>query len=248
MLPEFVPLLVLRTKFCVPCEVILPAADPVPTVNDPLTPKLMLDCQRVLALLYVMVLSVAPFNVIPPPSAVVSVAPVVVMVVIAPATGVVPPVAEYETCVALSTEVTIYVPPVPRLPAPAVADNAEPGIRPVVDDIPEITAAHGPVPVIDPTVPVVLTVALGTEPSSIFLSSTVRTVELTDVVLPLTVRLPLNVTLPPTFKFSLTARPPVITAAPDTKELLEVPLALMRIEVVVEPPPYNLVGPLLPLP
>ena len=46
------------------------------------------------------------------------------------------------------------------------------------------------VPVIVPIVPVVLTVALGTLPSSRFLSSTVTVLLLTVVVIPLTVKFP----------------------------------------------------------
>jgi hypothetical protein len=60
-----------------------------------------------------------------------------------------------------------------------------------------MVATHGappvPEPEIEPTVPVVLIVAEATEPSSRFLSSTVIVLELTVVVVPLTVKLPLIV-------------------------------------------------------
>jgi hypothetical protein len=93
------------------------------------------------------------------------------------------------------------VPPAPKLPVPLVADIADPTIRPVVEDMPVIVAFHGPVPLMDPTVPVVLTVPDATDPSSRFLSSTTIVDEFTVVVVPLTTKSPVTVKLPPTLVF-----------------------------------------------
>jgi hypothetical protein len=62
----------------------------------------------------------------------------------------------------------------------------------VVDTIPLTIPAQGPEPVIVPTIPVVLIVALGTEPNSIFLSSIAKVDVLIVVVVPLTVKLPVT--------------------------------------------------------
>ena len=59
-----------------------------------------------------------------------------------------------------------------------------------------IVAVQGPVPVIDPIVPVVLTVALGTLPNSIFLSSIDSVLEFIVVDVPVIVKLPEMLTSP----------------------------------------------------
>ena len=53
-----------------------------------------------------------------------------------------------------TTFVIVYVPPAPKFPEPFVAVKVLPAVKPAVCAIPVIVAFHGPVPVIDPIVPV----------------------------------------------------------------------------------------------
>jgi len=84
------------------------------------------------------------------------------MLVMVPAVGVVPPMAEKIIDVDDGIEVTRYVPPEPVDPVPAVAVKNDPTPRPAVVDIPVIVAVQGLVAdaTIEPTVPVADTTAV----------------------------------------------------------------------------------------
>jgi hypothetical protein len=141
------------------------------------------------ALSQTMLLSVAPFRMIPPPSAVASVGAPPVILVTVPAA--MPEAAVIVIEVLLTIEATTVV--VPVLPVPGVEVIVDPTTRPAVLAIPVI------VPVVpDPeTVPDADTIPETTAPISMFLSSTVRVEELIEVTTPLTVRSPPTITLLP---------------------------------------------------
>ena len=90
-------------------------------------------------------------------------------------------------------------------------------VQPIEDQVIDLSVA--PLRVIPPP-SAVTSVGVATEPNSIFLSSTVRVVELTVVVVPLTVKSPVIVALPltaksvPTYNFLAMPTPPVIITAP----------------------------------
>jgi hypothetical protein len=193
----------------VPPIVIVPDVKPVPTENDPVVvagkseapskivvPLIFKDVakrlifsdevQPLLTDVQLNVLSLAPLRVIPPPAAVTSVAP--------PTENVIDPivfaVAEVIViCVDESTLVIVVDPP--KAPAPDDLVSAIPGIIPIVDVNP-VTVV---VVVIAVIVPVTEAIDV-TDPNSIFLSSTIKLLELIVVVIPFTVRFPPTITLP----------------------------------------------------
>ena len=94
-----------------------------------------------------------------------------------------------------------------------------------------IVLSVAPFRVIPPPLAVV-SVGLAVSPNVILISSTLTVVELIVLVVPLTVKLPVITTAPPTFKFSLIPTPPVTTT---------VPLPVVVLEVLA----VNVVAPLL---
>ena len=68
-------------------------------------------------------------------------------------------------------------------------------------------------------------------------STTVETVELTVVVVPLTVRSPAKTKLPPTFKFPVTPNPPTTLKAPVevVVELVPLPNIVSLLEITNRP-------------
>ena len=171
------------------------------------------------------VLSVVPFIVKPPPSAVKSVAP--------PAENTIEPAVLLDAlviviCVALSILVMVVVPP--NAPVPLVLVTTCPANSPTVLVIPVIVVVVV-VPVIVPTNPVELAI----DASSIFLSSTVKVDELIVVVVPLTVKLPEIIVSP------LNACPvlPVMANCPELSVSVTLPM-------VIDPgPTYKLLQRLL---
>ena len=87
---------------------------------------------------------------------VVAIEPVAIMLVIVPATGVVPDVAVNTTDELVIVPLTVYVPPEPRLPTLLVAIIVDPNTKPAVELIPVIIPVQGSLPAIVPTTPVVL--------------------------------------------------------------------------------------------
>lgn len=77
------------------------------------------------------------------------------MLVTVPAVGIVPPVAVNVIDVELGILATMYTPPFSKLPVPEVAVISSPTVKLSVVVMPVIVAVQGPVPVIEPTVPVV---------------------------------------------------------------------------------------------
>ena len=126
------------------------------------------------------VLSVTPLRVSPPPFAVTSVAPPTLNTIGPAVFAVVELIA---IAVSLTTKVIVVVPP--NAPVPPILVNVCPGIIPVVEESPLITVLVD-VLVIFPDTPVMA----ATDPNVIFLSSIVRSLELSVVVVPFTVRFP----------------------------------------------------------
>ena len=132
-------------------------------------------------------LSVVPLIRIPPPSAVVSVAPVVTNVADPEE-----PVTGFDNVAVLFVIEAIVVPTGTLKPAVEIL-TAIPGINPVTGEIAVMLALLLTIAAVN--------VLAETSATSISLSSTLNTFVLIVVVVPLTVKLPLTIRFPPTFAF-----------------------------------------------
>ena len=157
---------------------------------------------------HIIVLSVVPLSVIPPPLADASLAPWIVNV-IEPAVewfDADPSALKTVNCVALLTTPTLAS--MPKAPAPKFLAKTWPGIIPLVFPVVKLTML---VPVANVATKFVLEV---TDPNSIFLSSTVNSLAFKVVVVPFIVKLPPTISSPPIFNAPAIPTPPLTVNAP----------------------------------